>query len=118
MDAEDRVIVTVKRLGEARVLDIELAINVPVHELCAAIAAGLGWDVDSSGQPLAYTIETHPPGRFLRPEETLAQAQVWDGAWLVLHPQHSTAPQPPLPPKTPDDPPPDPGQGFVWKQVA
>lgn len=110
------VIVTVKRLGEAQVQDIELAINEPVCKLCATLAAGLGWDTDDQGQPVTYIVEAHPPGRFLRPDETLAQAQVWDATWLVLHPQQTVA----IPP-SPDAPSadsPNPGAGFVWKQVA
>lgn len=115
------VIVTVKRQNEAQVHDIELAIDRPLHELCAMIAAGLGWDTDDQGRPVDHSVETHPPGRFLKPEETLAQAQVWDGTWLVLHPRPAAdAPSPPEPPDPPPSAPdePDPGPGFVWKQVA
>jgi hypothetical protein len=116
------VIVTVKRLGEAQVHDLELDTRVPVRELCVILSAGLGWDSDAQGQPMAYQIEAHPPGRFLRPDETLAQAQVWDGTWLVLHPQPGAAPPPSPPPPDPPEPPadqgPDPGPGFTWKQVA
>ena len=109
------VIVTVKRLGEAQVRDIELAIDVPVCKLCAILAAGLGWDTDDQGHAVTYVVEAHPPGRFLRPDETLAQAQVWDATWLVLHPQNTTA-TPPSPTTSADEP--NPGAGFVWKQVA
>lgn len=111
------VIVTVKRTGEAQVHDLELDTNVPVRELCAALTAGLGWDTDAHGRPATYRIEAHPPGRFLRPDETLAQAQVWDGAWLVLHPQQPAAP-PPAPPDLPTNSQPDPGPGYTWKQVG
>jgi hypothetical protein len=83
----EHVIVTIKRVGEARVRDIELATDVPICQLTATLAQALGWEHDATGQLLDYVAEAHPPGRFLRPDETLAQAQVWDGTWLVLHPQ-------------------------------
>lgn len=108
--------VSVKCLGKTQVYDVELAIDIPVRELCATLAAGLGWDTDDQGRVATYSVETHPPGRLLRPDETLAQAQVWDGTWLVLHPHHATVP--PTAPETPRQNDPLPGAGFVWKQVA
>jgi hypothetical protein len=87
----EQVIVTIKRIGEARVRDIELAADVPIGQLTATLAQALGWEHDSTGQALDYIAEAHPPGRFLRPDETLAQAQIWDGTWLVLHPQPRVA---------------------------
>jgi hypothetical protein len=83
----EQVIVTIKRADEVRARDIELAVDVPIRELLTTLAEALGWNHDASGQPLDYIAEAHPPGRFLRSDETLAQAQIWDGTWLVLHPQ-------------------------------
>lgn len=79
-----RVIVTVKREGEARVRDLEVPAEVESRRLAQFIAEALGWHSDPAGQPLEYRIEAHPLGRLLRPEESLADAGVWDGSWLVL----------------------------------
>lgn len=81
----ERIIVTIERAGEARTRDIEIAANVPVHQLASLLAEALGWHYDEAGHACAYEIEAHPPGRRVHPDETLAQCQVWDGARLVLH---------------------------------
>lgn len=83
----ERIIVTVKRVGEARVRDIEIAANVPVEQLATELAQALGWERDTAGNAITYAVEAHPPGRILQTHETLAQVQAWDGAWLVFHPQ-------------------------------
>ena len=90
-----KAIVTVKRVEEARVRDLELPVDVPVVQLAETVAKALGWDLDATGYPVSYNIEAHPPGRLLDPGETLAQAGVWDGSWLVFHPRgaiHASAP--------------------------
>ncbi len=82
----ERVIVTVKREGEARVRDLEVPAQVEAQRLVDLIAAALRWQTDPAGQRLAYQIEAQPLGRRLAPTETLEDAGVWDGSWLVLHP--------------------------------
>ena len=81
-----RVVVTVKRKDEARVRDLEVPADIDAIRLAKLIASALGWASDRAGQPLTYQIEAHPLGRFLQAEESLASAGVWDGSWLVLHP--------------------------------
>jgi len=88
----DRVIVTVKLADEARVRDVELSANIPVAQLARALAQRLGWNQEVADQQLTYDVEVYPPGRRLNPNETLAQAHTWDGAWLVFHPRHLDAP--------------------------
>lgn len=84
----NQVIVTVKRHNETRVRDMELPTDVDASELAEMIVSVLRWDSGPGGQPqpLDYVIEAHPLGRVLQPDESLGEAGVWDGAWLVLHP--------------------------------
>ena len=130
-----KAIVTVKRVEEARVRDLELPVDVPSAQLAEMVAKALGWDMDATGYPVSYNIEAHPPGRLLNSGETLAQAGAWDGSWLVFHPRGAihasvpgssvvnpvTAPKAPIPPAfttpvAPADPPPA-ASGFVWKRI-
>ena len=80
----ERVIVTVKREGEARVRDLEVPADVEAGRLAEMIARALHWESDAAGQPVRYQIEAHPLGRVLQAHETLASAEVWDGSWLVF----------------------------------
>lgn len=85
-----RVIVTVKRQNEARVRDLEVPTDIAAAQLAQTIAHTLNWDINLAGAATQYQIEAHiagRPGRILPPDETLANAGVWDGAWLVLMPQ-------------------------------
>ena len=77
----ERVIVTVSRSGEAQEYDLELAADVPVKELAAAIIKALGW-ASQHDSFAGYTIELLPSGHVLQPDDTLAQAQAWDGSHL------------------------------------
>lgn len=135
----EKVIVTVKLVGESQVRDVELSSDVPAEQLAAQIAVALGWHVDAAGNPITYLIEAHPPDRILHSTETLAQAGAWDGSWLVFHPESSIAHPIPTPPPfntTPPSPAPSrpaevppasstmtepetavSGGGFVWKRV-
>ncbi len=81
-----RVVVTVKRKDEARVRDLEVPADIDAVRLAEMIARALRWESDRAGQPMTYKIEAHPLGRMLQPGESLATAGVWDGSWLVLHP--------------------------------
>jgi len=81
-----RLVVTVKRKGDSRVRDVEVPADVGAGELAALVARTLRWDSDAAGQPLTFAIEAQPPGRLLEPHESLADAGVGNGAWLVLHP--------------------------------
>ena len=93
-----RVIVTVKRQNEARVRDLEVPAEVEAEQLSKMIAQALRWESDPAGQPVEYEIEAEPPGRALAPQESLAEAGAWDGAWLVFRPLGK---EPPLPPPKP-----------------
>lgn len=83
----DHVLVTVKRVNEARVRDIMLPSDMPIGQLAALLAEKLEWNRDANDQPVSYMVEADPPGRYLRQDETLAQAGAWDGSWLVFHPR-------------------------------
>ena len=111
-----RVIVTVNRQGEARVRDLEVPAEVEAERLSKMIAQALRWDSDQAGEHIEYEIMAEPPGRTLLPHETLADAGVWDGAWLVFQRPGSSPPPPPSPPL----PPPISGQGPVagWRSLG
>jgi hypothetical protein len=134
------VIVTVKHADEARLLDIQLASDIPAERLAASLAQLLGWDRDDSGKSISYELMAYPPGRKLKPNETLADVKAWDGAWLVMHPKLTLQPQirAPESPKNgytmkrlDSDPPADSGEppsqpapkgqpgssGYVWKRL-
>lgn len=78
-----RVIVTIRRQGSAR--DIDVPAGLPGSQLAEALAHALGWDRDRAETQAAFRIKVTPPGRALAPEETLADAGTWDGAILDLY---------------------------------
>jgi hypothetical protein len=90
----DTIIVTVTRAGEAQERDLVVQPDVPVAQLAAYIAEGLRWNTGGQGQSIIYEVEAVPPGRKLMPQETLASAQVWDGARLTFHPVAQSAAAP------------------------
>lgn len=92
----ERVIVTVKRAGEARVRDLEVPAEVKANQLTELIAGALQWQSDAAGQSLHYEIKAEPLGRLLQPHESLAEAGVWDGSWLVFQPVGGAAWQDPI----------------------
>jgi hypothetical protein len=101
----ERVIVTVQRQGEQEWRDLEVPADVPSGQLAKLIACALSWDICSEGQQPLYKIEAHPPGRVLLMQESLAEAGVWDGAWLVIRTSDASpsssptpVPQAPFPP--------------------
>jgi hypothetical protein len=75
----ERIIVTVKAPFQAHALDLEVPTNVPAGALADLLARDLG-----GAEAGAYALAAAPPGRLLEPGETLAEAGVWSGAWLVL----------------------------------
>lgn len=88
----ERAIVTVKHPTDNATYDLEVPVTVATQRLAELIVEGLHWDAR-----VAYQIWAEPPGRRLNPQETLAQAGIWDGAQLTLHPQTLVAPPPPPP---------------------
>jgi hypothetical protein len=132
-----QAIVTVKRQQESRVRDLEVPTDVEAGRLAQMIAQALHWESDAAGQPIEYEIMAEPLGRTLGPQESLADAGAWDGAWLVFQPVGGLPQPPPSPPPgPPEERPPGwddwdldqlPGleqeeaplekTGFVWKQL-
>lgn len=102
----ERLIVSISRRGEGE-LDLEVPADLPVGDLIQELTLALGWD--QRGQ-----IYADPPGRVLAPNETLAQAGVWEGARLLFQSQEDHGgPRPSLPPPAP------PGEGPVrgWRPL-
>jgi hypothetical protein len=135
----NKVIVTVKRKGEAQVRDLEVPVETTTEELVQQVTSALGWGG-------SYEIYAVPPDRVLDPHATLFQSEVWDGAWLVFQPSgsapmqsapHAVKPKPtpastpssgpvsgwrPLditpPPASPEEAPPSQSSdGFTWKRL-
>lgn len=79
-----RVIVTVRRTDETRARDLELPSDVEAKRLAEMIARALHWESDWAGKTVNYQIQAEPLGRLLEPTESLENAGVSDGAWLVL----------------------------------
>jgi len=90
----ERSIVTIAVAGEPGDIDVEVSANMPGEALATAIAEALGWETGRSSMPVTYDIELLGAGRRLRPDETLAQAEAWDGSRLIFHPLSL---KPPLP---------------------
>jgi hypothetical protein len=82
----ERVIVTVRLAHETRGRDLEVPAAVEAARLAELIADALQGGKPPAGQHTRYEIWADPPGRILRPGESLADAGAWDGAWLVLQP--------------------------------
>jgi hypothetical protein len=75
-----RVIVSVRRRGDAELADFEVPTDLTGAELAEQFAGILG----APGGTAPLTIQLVSRGRVLAPRETLAEAGVWDGASLVL----------------------------------
>lgn len=136
----ERVIVTVRHAGDGQSVDMELPANLSVEALQSEIMFTLGWSGD-------LEVYANPPGRVLEPNETLAEAGVWDGTFLIFQPVGKSSrgrerhPERPsrvarparskqdspvagwhpldLPAATEEKPPDSPpaSGGFIWKQV-
>lgn len=78
------IMVIVKRKDEAPVYDLEVPVDLPANQLAARLAGVLRCDKDPEGRLIAYELEAHPPGRCLGDSETLAEAGISEGSWLVL----------------------------------
>jgi hypothetical protein len=91
-----RVVVTVKREGEARVQDLELPADVPVQEWLDEMVDVLKWDTSSGSLQIGYQLKAYGPrtpeeGVPIQPHATLEDSGVRDGFWLVGVPQHFKA---------------------------
>jgi hypothetical protein len=73
--------------GESRVRQMDVPANLPAMQLATTFTGLPGWGSDQWGRPVTYELEVHPPGRVLRPDETLAQAGCTDGVWIVARPR-------------------------------
>ncbi|MDQ6670024.1 MAG: PASTA domain-containing protein [Chloroflexota bacterium] len=75
-----RIVVAVRRRGEALETDVEVPTDVSAAELAERLARSLGAPAGNARLELrAVSL-----GRALRPDETLDEAGLWDGTTLVL----------------------------------
>ena len=79
-----RVIVNVRRQGEATDHDLEVPAEVPSAQLAESIAKALDYYEELPGYSIRYVLRADPPGRSLRPDESLADAGLWDGSCLIF----------------------------------
>ncbi len=131
----ENVIVSVKRADVDWSWDLEVPAEVPMSRLAPLIARALRWAV-AEDQPMGgYQVESQTPTRPLAPQDTLAGAGVWDGAWLTFYPGPLVTERPEIElptdspsrgwrrldgPSAPDSAPPAPPKtegGFAWKKV-
>lgn len=74
------ITVTVRPTGLS--YDLELPTELPAAELARLLAELLLPEGSQPGGP--PRLEAHALGRLLAPDESLAEAGLWDGAWLSL----------------------------------
>lgn len=72
-----KAIVTVECEGVTFAVDLELPLDADSIGVARAAARAFGQDGD-------YRVQACSQGRTLGPTETLAEAGIWDGAWLRL----------------------------------
>jgi hypothetical protein len=94
-----RVVLTVKREGEARVQDLELPADVPVQEWLDEMVDVLKWETTSGSLQIGYQLKAYGPrtpeeGVSIQPHATLEDSGVRDGFWLVGVPQPFKAKKP------------------------
>jgi len=78
-----RVLVSVQ-LDHEDERDLEVPAEVPISQLASLIVGALKSRIDNDDAATQYIIRATPPGRLLRPDESLAAAAVWDGAALSI----------------------------------
>jgi len=81
------VIVEVHPPGGQPVIDLELSVDVAADKLAGFVAEALRWDSAETDVESGYEIRIVSLGRVLRPEETLSEAGVWEGAELQFEPR-------------------------------
>lgn len=77
----ERVIVNLRLANETTGRDLEIPAETPWAELMPLLIKALKWQED-----VDYEVFADPPGRKLKPNESLVDAGAWDGATLVVHP--------------------------------
>lgn len=75
----DMVIVTIKSPEGRQLMDIEVPFNIAAQELAAALA-------NYMGIPGIRTLWAEPLHRALVYNETLKEAGVWEGSYLIIEP--------------------------------
>lgn len=84
MDVE-KAIVTIKWDNSSTTKDVELPVDIEAKRLSELLSAALASHGDRH-EALRYEIFVKDLGRALGPHETLADADIWDGAILILKP--------------------------------
>lgn len=111
-----KIIVSVQRQGDSNYKDIELSSSITGKYLLQMTAELFGKVNSANSQEIQYDIRVDPPGRMLGENQTLQDANIWDGAWLTFVPRN--IPQPIQTAKYPvesqtDQPKPE----FPWTEI-
>lgn len=77
----DTVIVTIKSPEGKQLMDLEVPFNITAEELAASLANYMG--VKS-----IRTLWVEPLHRALSSSETLKEAGVWEGSYLIIEPAY------------------------------
>ncbi|HLO04460.1 MAG TPA: EsaB/YukD family protein [Symbiobacteriaceae bacterium] len=80
------VLLSVGREGDWR--DLELPAQRPLEELLPILGALIGGG-EATGE---WELLAAPPIRRLEPGQTLAEAGVWTGSWLLVRPRLDSSP--------------------------
>jgi len=76
-----RVIIQVETEDRSRVKDIDVPTDVIGKELASHLAQAIDWFEPGFRYTLAVKL---PPQKTVRPEQSLAEAGLWDGTHLIL----------------------------------
>ncbi len=82
-----RIIIRVRREGEAQVFDAEVPAEVPAEQLSDMLARAFNWERTKTGQLTGYTLVKGGTDQVLRSQETLADVGLWEGAEILLRPK-------------------------------
>jgi uncharacterized ubiquitin-like protein YukD len=111
----ERIIATVQVAGTRMSADLDLPADLPADQIIPLMTAALGIDLGGRACALFSVPERHR----LRPNESLAAAQIWDGSRLVLLIDQRGAPPPvPAPPITATPAPKPAEPSITWNTLA
>ena len=81
-----RVVVEVQIEGQTNAHDLEVPADLSATELGQLLGKALEADRDAFGRAMRYIVRLLPEDRCLRSDESMHEAEAWDGHTLVLRP--------------------------------
>ncbi len=80
----ERVIIQVQVDSTGSKKDLEVPAEVPAIELASLLAQALSREQGANEFVHSFYIKAQPGGRILAADQTLVQANIWDGATIIL----------------------------------